>query len=107
MPGKWKSSIIGWSPKPSLPVTLHAVGFGLHPVELIPLQIVTLNALQTVEEVEVPPGTAKFIVGDHMQAARTLLLNDVAKASSSTARSCPALIAAGELQGEPLDGIRA
>ena len=87
----------------------HAVGFGLYSVELNPLLgIVTLNALKTVEEIEVPPGTAKFTVGHHMQAARALLLDDVANSLVlHRAKLSGINLAAGELQASLLDGIRA
>ncbi|CAM6676542.1 hypothetical protein KLQUCK387B2_25235 [Klebsiella quasipneumoniae subsp. similipneumoniae] len=56
----------------------HAVRFGLHAVELDPLLgIVTLNALQAVEEIKMPPCATKLAVGDHVQAAVALLLDQV------------------------------
>src|SRR3984957_1534879 len=36
-----------------------------------------LDAVETPEEIEVPPGTAEFTVGDRLQAGRFLLLDDV------------------------------
>ena len=54
----------------------NAVRFGLHAVELDPLLgIVTFNALQAIEEIEMPPCATKLTVGDHVQAAVALLLN--------------------------------
>ena len=87
----------------------HAVGFGLHAVKLDALLgIVTLNALKTVEEVEVPPGTAKLTVGHHMQAARTLLLDDVANGLVLHRAKLPGInLTAGKFQASLLDGIRA
>lgn len=87
----------------------HAVGFGLHAVKLDALLgIVTLNALKTVEEVEVPPCTAKLTVGHHMQAARTLLLDDVANGLVLHRAKLPGInLAAGKFQASLLDGIRA
>ena len=56
----------------------NAVRFGLHAVELDPLLgIVTFNALQAIEEIEMPPCATKLTVGDHMQAAVALLLNQM------------------------------
>lgn len=55
-----------------------------------------------------PPGTAEFTVGDHMQAARTLLLNDVANGIILyRAKLSGVNFAAGELQASLFDGIRA
>ncbi|MNE25898.1 hypothetical protein D3C80_1192420 [compost metagenome] len=57
----------------------HAVCFGLHAVKLDALiRIVALNALQPIEEVEMPPRTAELTVSHHMQATGALLLNNVA-----------------------------
>ena len=56
----------------------NAVRFGLHAVKLDPLLgIVTFNALQAIEEIEMPPCAPKLTVGDHMQAAVALLLNQM------------------------------
>ncbi len=56
----------------------HALRFGLDAVELDALiHFHQLHALQRAEEVEMPPGAAKFAVGYHMQAAGALLLNGV------------------------------
>ena len=85
------------------------MGFGLHAVKLDALlRIVTLNALQSVEEVEVPPGTTKLTVGHHMQAARTLLLDDVANGLVLHRAKLPGInLTAGKFQASLLDGIRA
>ena len=84
------------------------MGFGLYPVELNTLlRIVTLNPLQAIEEIEVPPGTAKFTVGHHMQTARTLLLDDVANGIVlHRAKLCGIYLTAGELQAGLFNGIR-
>ncbi|MNT30142.1 hypothetical protein D3C72_1659210 [compost metagenome] len=57
----------------------YAVGLGLHAVKLDALiRIVALNALQPIEEVEMPPRAAELTVSHHMQATGALLLNNVA-----------------------------
>ncbi|MNC11344.1 hypothetical protein D3C75_590380 [compost metagenome] len=54
----------------------HAVRFGLHAVKLNALLgLITLNTLQAIEKVKMPPRTTKLAVSHHMQAAGTLLFN--------------------------------
>jgi hypothetical protein len=84
------------------------VGFGLYTVELNSLlRIVTLNTLQTVEEIKVPPGTTKFTVGHHMQATGALLLDNMADRLILNRTKLPGInFAAGEFQASLFDGIR-
>ncbi len=65
--------------EPQLARNAHSVGFGLHAVELNALvRVVTLHALQAVEEIKMPPGTTELAIGNHLQAAGALLLYHMA-----------------------------
>ncbi|MNE91929.1 hypothetical protein D3C80_1895990 [compost metagenome] len=82
--------------------------FGLYAVKLNALTgIVALNALQTIEEVEMPPRTAKFAVIHHMQAAGALLLNHVTnRVILDITQLYTVDFAAGEFESRLLDRIR-
>src|SRR5580700_3851384 len=60
-----------------LAVDLDALGLGLHAMELNGVGGVERDAVETAEEVEVPPRTAQFAVGGEFQPDLFLLLDDL------------------------------
>src|ERR1039457_658792 len=57
---------------------LDALHLGLHALELdAVVELVELNTVQHAEEIEMPPGTAEFAVGDELEPDLLLLLDDL------------------------------
>ncbi len=60
-----------------LAVDLDALGLGLHAVELDGVGGIERDAVETAEEVEMPPRAAQFAVGGELEPDLFLLLDDL------------------------------
>ena len=58
-------------------VDLDAFGLGLHAVKLDGVHLIERDAVETAEEIEMPPRAAKFAIGGEFQPDLFLLLDDL------------------------------